>query len=56
MKSKGGDLPRRRESGAMVTVWMRDPPCSKEGRTEGSSDIVPGRFRINGGEDDMSWK
>ena len=34
------DLPRRRESGVTVTVWMRDPSCSSEGRSEGSSDMM----------------
>ena len=42
MKSKRDDLPRRRESGVMVTVWMRDPSGSNEGRSEGIAVIVSG--------------
>lgn len=43
MKGKGIKLPRRRESGAVLTVWMREPPYSNEARGEGSPwwlDIV----------------
>lgn len=56
MQSEEADLPRRRESGVMVTVWMRDSFCSIEGRSEAISDIVPGPFRIDGGRSDMSEK
>lgn len=35
-ESKRVGLPRRRESGAILTVWMRDPPCSNEERGEGN--------------------
>ena len=37
-------IPRRRESGAILTVWMRDPHCFSKARSEGGgwwSDIAP---------------
>lgn len=56
MENKEVDLPRRRESGVMVTVWIRDSFCSIEGRSEAISDMNPGRFRLDGNKNDMSRK